>query len=450
MRARLAAPSAFATSVVLHAVGLATGAWLLSRSLSAPDRPDSTPAHEVEVAVDAPPVVQLPAMSLPGSGQKPDPEARPRPARVLPGGGERLPRPDERRAGRGGSHEVSEQALNLADSNDELTLDRDPLNRLDRSQVQRLKTDAQRRSLDDRRATPQPMELSFLASGSGTLPERRNPATQRTSNGSLVGSLPALKGGALGGPATTDPGSGPEAPEGAAASGVEATRVAQGSPFAAPGSRYQRDAAVALARPWVPQARAAVPAPERGRPHDTLDSSQEVASAVASLIHASSAGGRVAGAGPGGEPGPGRPASGGTLASGSRSSATGDGPGPARSSGHDPALLGYFRGIVRRVDPYWKDAFPHWAIAEGRGGIAIIGMTLQQDGRVVSLRVVRGSGIVDFDRNVIAALERAAPYGPLPGALGRGPVTVNVSFDALNPIVGRDGPGRGRAARRAD
>ena len=62
MRARLAAPSAFATSVVLHAVGLATGAWLLSRSLSAPDARDVPQAHEVEVAVDAPPAVQLPAM----------------------------------------------------------------------------------------------------------------------------------------------------------------------------------------------------------------------------------------------------------------------------------------------------------------------------------------------------------------------------------------------------
>jgi TonB family protein len=77
-------------------------------------------------------------------------------------------------------------------------------------------------------------------------------------------------------------------------------------------------------------------------------------------------------------------------------------------------------------------------------------MTLQRDGRVLGLRVVRGSGVVDFDRNVIEALERAGPYGPLPLALGKGPVTVNVSFDALNPVVGRDGPGRGRAARRND
>ncbi|HEY6558234.1 MAG TPA: TonB family protein, partial [Polyangiaceae bacterium] len=448
MRPRLTAPSAFATSVVLHALGLGTGAWLLSRSLSGPAPRDVPPPHEVEVTVDTPPAVDLPVMSRQGTSRKADPEARPRPSRVVPGGGERLPRPDQRRAGRGGTRDVAQHALNLADSNDELTLDRDPLNRLDRSQVQRLQTDSERRSLDDRRATPQPMELSFLASGSGRLPERRTPSLAQPANGSFAGALPSLKGGVLGGP-VVEPGLGPEAPEGAATEGGDVNRSGQGSPFAAPGSRYQRDAAVALARPWVPQARAAVPAGARGRPHDTLDSSQEVASAVASLIHASSAGGRIAGNGPGGEPGPGRPASGGTLGPGSRSLASGDGPGPARSTGLDPALLGYFRSIVRRVDPYWKDAFPYWAIAEGRGGIAIIGMTLQQDGRVVSLRVVRGSGVMDFDRNLIAALERAGPYGPLPGALGRGPVTVNVSFDALNPIVGRDGPGRGRAARRA-
>ena len=103
---------------------------------------------------------------------------------------------------------------------------------------------------------------------------------------------------------------------------------------------------------------------------------------------------------------------------------------------------------MRRVDPYWKDAFPTWAIAEGRGGIAIIGMTLERGGRVSGLKVVRSSGVTDFDQNVVLALQRAAPYGPLPASLGAGPVTVNVSFDALNPIVGRVGPGRGRAARR--
>jgi len=438
MRPRLAAPSAFATSVVLHALGLLTGAWLLSRSLGGSAARESSETREVEVSVDSP-AVALPLMSSVGNTTRADPDVRPRPARMLPGGGERLPRPDQTRSGRGGTHEVRESALNLADSNDELTLDRDPLNRLDRSQVQRLSTESERRSLDDRRATPQPMELSFLASGSGRLPERRNPSRTQTANGLLFGGLPATPGGTLGG-AALEAGRGPESPEGAAESGSEVRRSGLGSPFAPQGTRYQRDAAVMLARPWVPQARAAVPAPERGRPHDTLDSSQEVASAIASLIHASSAGGRLAGTGPGGEPGPGRPGSGGLAGPGSRSLAT----------GQDPALIGYFRGIVRRVDPYWKDAFPNWAIAEGRGGIAIIGMTLQRDGRVLSLRVVRGSGVIDFDRNVIAALDRAGPYGPLPLALGKGPVTVNVSFDALNPVVGRDGPGRGRAARRED
>jgi TonB family protein len=205
---------------------------------------------------------------------------------------------------------------------------------------------------------------------------------------------------------------------------------------------------VMLARPWVPAARAAVPAPESGRPHDSIDSSQQVASAIASLIHASTAGGSLAAHGPGGEYGPGPAASGGISGPGSRAISSGDSPGPARAVGHDPGLVGYFRGIVRRVDPFWKNAFPNWAIAEGRGGMAIVGMTLQRDGSILSLKLVRGSGVSDFDRNVIAALERAGPYGPLPAALGRGPLTVNVAFDALNPIVGRDGPGKGRATPR--
>jgi TonB family protein len=342
---------------------------------------------------------------------------------------------------------VAQQALNLADSDDGLTLNRDPLNRLDRSQVQRLDTSAHRSSLDDRRATPNPMELSFLASGRGTLPERRVPDDARPANGVIRGGQPSSIGATLGG-AHEEPGRGPELPEGASVTGTEQDRPGRGSPFASPGHVYQRSAAVMLARPWVPQARAAVPAPERARADDTVDSSQEVASAVASLIHASTAGGRFAVSGPGGEAGLEPPGSGGVEGPGSRARATGDGPGPPRSVGQDAAVTGYFQGIVRRVDPFWKDAFPTWAIAEGRGGIAIVGMTLNRDGSVAALKLLRGSGVRDFDRNVAAALERAAPYGPIPTTLGRGPVTVNISFDALNPAVGRDGPGRGRVVRR--
>jgi TonB family protein len=101
--------------------------------------------------------------------------------------------------------------------------------------------------------------------------------------------------------------------------------------------------------------------------------------------------------------------------------------------------------MVSRVD--WQRAFPIWAIADGRGGVAVVGVTVLADGRVTDVRVVRASGIAEFDRKLVDAVQRAAPFGPLPKTFGSS-VRVSMSFDALNPAVGRIGPGRGRAARR--
>jgi TonB family protein len=197
-----------------------------------------------------------------------------------------------------------------------------------------------------------------------------------------------------------------------------------------------------LARPMITPGRAAVPAPERARPNDTLDSAQEVASAVESLIHASAAGGRR-GAGPGGQNAPGAVGSGGNQGPGSRSASNGYGPGPLRSMG-DPRLTGYFRGIQRRVEPFWRSAFPDWAISEGRSGVATIAFAIQRDGSVSAVRVTRGSGVPEFDLNLIKAIRRAAPFEPPPTSFGRTPLELSMTFDALNPVVGREGPGRGR------
>ncbi|MCA9595347.1 MAG: TonB family protein [Myxococcales bacterium] len=436
---RAADPGALVTSVVLHALLLGVGAWLLSRSLGADSQDAGAPPKLVEVAVEPAPAMELPRMSAAGLHGRSDPKALPEPRPAEPGGGERVVRPDQGRTGLGGTDAASETALNLADSVDGLTLDRDPMNRLDRSQVQRIKTAAERRSLDDRRATPNPMQLDFLATGPGDRPLRRPPSNWDPSAGVMSGTRPSERGGELGGPAVDD-GLGPLPEPGDANPGTDRKRSARGVPDGALGRDVRLSARVALARPWVPRARAAVPAPVRGRPNDTVDSSQEVASAVRSLIHASTAGG-VAGKGPGGQAAEGSPGSGGVTGPGSRSTPAGNGPGSLRDRNGDPRLTGYFRGIEKKVE--WRDAFPDWAIAEGRGGMAVLALTLSRDGTLSAVRVVRPSGIPEFDRNVIAAVRRAAPFGRLPAVLGRGPLTLHMSFDALNPAVGRDGAGRG-------
>ena len=442
MRHKLA--GSFLTSLVLHGSSLAAGAWLLSRSLGSDATLATARLESVEVELSSTPGLELPRMSRSGLSGAPDPAARPEPDLVLPGGGERLPRPDMPASGRGGSDRSAEAALNLADSNDGLTLDRDPMNRFDRSQVQRLKTSLERRSLDDRRATPNPMQLAFLATGEGTLLERR-PADRNPSNGSFSAQRAASEGGLLGGAEfDSEPGRGGEPEPGTTRRGTVAERSGPGVPTAARGSDFRFSAAVALARPWVPEARAAVPAPERGRPNDTIDSSQDVASAVASLVHASNAGARQRGEGPGGETAPGAPGSGGPSGAGSRALRSGSGLGPARDTGNDARLGAWRAGLLNRLGR-WDSDFPDWARLAGRGGIAIIAATMFEDGTVSDVRVVRSSGVDEFDRKLVARVRRAVPFEPPPAVLGRRALPINFKFDALNPVVGRQGPGRGRA-----
>jgi TonB family protein len=385
-------------------------------------------------------------MSRTGIVGSPNPAAVLEPKRVVPGGGEQVARPELHRAGRGGSLESSQAALNLADSFDGLTLDRDPLNRFDRSQVQRIDTSKQRKSLDDRRATPSPTELSFLATGPGRVLERRQVSRANPSNGSLSGGEPSAVGSELGGPGV-ERGLGPEAKPGGNSPGAERARDAAGIASGATSRDYRFSAAVAVARPQVPKARAAVPAPELGRPNDTIDSSQDVASAVASLIHASNAGARQRGTGPGGESGGGNPAAGGLQGAGSRSLPSGTGPGPARDSGSD-ARLGAYTAALRSRLAGWEQAFPIWAIAEGRGGIATLAFTILPDGRITELKVARSSGIEEFDRKLLDHVRRSAPFAPPPAILGQRSLPLLFTFDALNPAVGRDGPGRGRVVQR--
>ena len=101
-------------------------------------------------------------------------------------------------------------------------------------------------------------------------------------------------------------------------------------------------ARVLFARPLVPAARAAVPTETRGRPNDTLDSTQEVADRVSSLLHASSAGGEV-GPGVGGDRGGGVPGAFGSSGLGSRSSPSGAAFG--KDFADDPGFSGYSRAL---------------------------------------------------------------------------------------------------------
>lgn len=422
-------PGALVASVLVHLMLVASGAWLLTTREAADETP--APLVEIDIAPHSEPGSGVPGVGRspaePTQATAPEIEAPP------PGAGQRTPRPDAGDPGRGGVR-PGERAANLSSSIDPLTLERDAPNHPGRSEVQRLRTSRVRRTLDDRRATPNPMELDFVASGPGARNLRRPVAHTDPSRGGARGGIPVPSGSSPGG----DPGDHALLPPGAVARGGE-HRPAQGVD-AREGQVFRSSAAIVTARPAVVRDRASVPAFDRGRPSDTVDSRQRVAARVAGLMQASTLGGDAP-AGVGGDLAPAAPAAGGLRGSGARSAPTGPGLGPDLAA--DPDMQAFYRRVLTQLDRALAKAFPQWAIAEGRSGLVVFDLTLLEDGRVANVSIVRPSGIDEYDDNVVSIVRNLPSFGRVPPELGPR-VVIRMNYDSVNPVVGRSGPGPGR------
>jgi TonB family protein len=436
--------SAWALSIAAHAGFTAFGAVLVARSLASSSsvgdaqRVGATATARRE---DETVTVELPPMAS-GSAQIALPAAHLPPIAPPRGGGEDVPRPDTGRRGRGGSDTSSAPALNLADQDDGLLLGDSADSRVDRSQIQRIRSGRERASRESWRASREPMELTFLASGwTGTRPERRPPADSDPSAGSAASGAPTRLGGPLGGP-ELPPGVGRSpSPPGGDTLGAARASDGAGVRDGRPGDDHRASAAVPHARPLVEEGTPSVPAAKTGKPSDDEDAEQEMATHMQALLHASTAGGAM-GAGPGGRSGPGAPGSGGASGPGSSSHALGTGRGPGLDdSATDPRRTTYERSVRSKLHPLWANAFPKWAIAEGLQGTVIVTIAIRADGSLASAAVTRPSGIPEFDENCRRAVLRAAPFGPLPPELGT-TFRLAMAFDARNPAVRPEGAWR--------
>ena len=421
-------------SLVAHVVVAGGVGWLAYRSLAAKE------AREAERRATAGPGAVI-AIELPGVSDGTllaDREVIPEGTTPSAYGGAAVARVDTGSPGSGGDV-TGARATNLAAMNDDMKLDTDLLSRLDRDQVQRLKTASRRTTHEDRRATTHPMELTFLASGKGKHQERRPDAPSDPSRGSLISGAPSVVGGRVGSDSADE-----EAPGSSA--GAERAGQLLGSPGVGvrdgrEGTDHRRAARVAYARPSVTEGPPTIPGIWNGRPNDTVDSDQEVANTVRSLVHASVAGG-IAGEGRGGSasPAPDPGAGGGQTGRGSVARPLGSGDGELVDwNTNDPMLLPYFRKIHAKVDPLWANAFPKSAMLELKQGTVIIELTIAADGTAkVTWPPIRPSGIDEFDRNCADALRRASPFEPLPAALrqaGRTSLRIRAPFVAKNPII---------------
>ena len=175
-------------------------------------------------------------------------------------------------------------------------------------------------------------------------------------------------------------------------------------------------------------------ADDQGRNDDTVDSEQEVAATIQSLVHASTAGGQR-GPGAGGEEASDLVGSGGVSGPGSRAVPFGGGPGPFMASDDDPRASDYWRSVQAKIYPRWAHAFPKWASLEGRQGWAIVSFVIYANGQVDQVRVTRPSGVPEFDENVRRAVLAAAPFAPLPPTIPGPSMRWRITFDMKNPVV---------------
>ena len=109
---------------------------------------------------------------------------------------------------------------------------------------------------------------------------------------------------------------------------------------------------------------------------------------------------------------------------------------------NDPGIQGFVAGLKERIDEQLRRAFPDSAIEEGRSGHVIFELAVLSDGRLERVRLVRPSGIAEYDGNVLSGVRRIQGFGPLPKALGQRAL-ITMSYDSLNHVIGRDGPGPG-------
>jgi len=419
-------------SLALHAALVGGAFWIALRSLNRDRAIEEVASPASSTSSTIPVWLELPVVSD-GVQIEPAPVDRTGdPPRVA--GGSTEAHLDQASPGAGGDPGVTVPALNLADIDEHMRLSPDLINHLDRDQLQRLRVARKRQSWEDRRSTTHPTELTLIVTGPGTVFERRPDSRAMPSRGVERSPAPSVRGGEVGSPGSVLAGEG-EAPRGGSAGSV-ASEPGAGIIDARPGLDHRASAPIASARPDVTEGPVSVPSRDAARARDDIDSEQEVATTVRSLVHASTAGG-APGEGQGGSAGGGEPGAGASEGSGSQAHPMGVGPGDVFEFWtRDPKLVPYFRQLHARIDPLWANAFPKAAALDGRQGTVILLFTVQADGQLsVKWPPVRPSGIDEFDRNCADALRRAAPLPPIPRELGVSSLTIRAPFVASNPVI---------------
>ncbi len=278
-----------------------------------------------------------------------------------------------------------------------------PFNHLTRDSLSRIRTRRRAVTYDNERATPNPEPTPFLTTGRGTS-DLRHPRTAPRNRMRSHRSRAGLD------PGTSAPG-GEDSP-GAATLSSRLTRRMRGG-----------NAALARRRPDVPRStprtltvrRWQAVADRRNREQASSRRHPDLVEMGRPRGHGDSTG-----AGKGGE-------------AGRRGDATGERHGlPIWLHTPDRRYVRYFRKVHGKIQPLW--VFPKKLEVQLLQGDAQVSFTILASGKVTNIRLKKSSGFPQFDRLVMGAVARAAPFAPIPRGLGKR-LTIVAPFEFHNPMV---------------
>lgn len=92
----------------------------------------------------------------------------------------------------------------------------------------------------------------------------------------------------------------------------------------------------------------------------------------------------------------------------------------------------YLEEVKRRVEREWR--YPLLAQERGLTGKLVIEFAIRQDGRLARLRLADSSGVSILDDAALEAIRKAAPYSPLPEAMGLDRLNIVASFEYLGGL----------------
>ncbi|MBO6938971.1 MAG: TonB family protein [Deltaproteobacteria bacterium] len=425
--ALLGALASVATHVVIYA-------WLQSLPVSSASAND----------LDRQRLIELPASAF--AGQSPS-GRRAREALPTVNGGPRSAQnvSAESRGERGDDSGAVEFTL-LVDRAHPVNLQDSPLNAIGAAQTQRIRTAADRAAWENmRRASPNPADAPFLASGDGPHPERRPLDPRDAMDGARLSPGGAVLGdrndraGALGpsggrGPSTR--GDSGAANQRSARAGAEREAPTRGI-VGGRGDTEQQAADSAFARPSVDRGPATTTAERTGRVRDDRDAELLAAQLLQSVVDSSQRRGPRPGIGNGGVGGGGAPGSGGGEGEGGR--ATAHGPGSGRHGAldtGDPRYIRWYTDQRRRVERVLS--FPEERALAMDQGLTVVSLRVRRDGSLAGPpRRKRSSGFSDFDAEALRAIRAVAPFEPLPAELApeRDVLVLDMTIDFQNPMV---------------